>query len=62
MKDKVFVGGLDYQLTDDDFQRHFQEYGKVKEAQIVRDPLTGSSRGFGFVTYDDTNVARRLIE
>jgi len=28
----------------------------------VRDPLTGSSRGFGFITYEDQNVARHLIE
>jgi len=51
VRDKVFVGGLDYALTDSDFAAHFEQFGKVKEAQIVRDPVTGSSRGFGFVTY-----------
>lgn len=60
-KDKVFVGGLDYQLTDDQFVAHFEEFGKVKEAQIVRDPVTNASRGFGFVTFINENVARRLI-
>ena len=33
----------------------------MKDAQIVRDPTSGQSRGFGFVTYVDANVAQRLI-
>ena len=37
--DKVFVGGLDYALTDKEFIQHFEKFGKVKEAQIVRDPV-----------------------
>jgi RNA recognition motif-containing protein len=53
---------LDYQLSDEDFARHFLEWGKVKEAQIVRDPLNGSSRGFGFITFEDSAIARHLIE
>lgn len=61
MREKVFVGGLDYSLTDEDFQEHFEKFGRVKEAQIVRDPVSGSSRGFGFVTYIEENVARHLI-
>lgn len=57
MRDKVFVGGLDYALTDQDFMGHFEQFGTVKDAQIVRDPTSGQSRGFGFVTYIDANVA-----
>lgn len=60
-KDKVFVGGIDYTLNEDDFRRHFSQYGEVKDVQIVRDVVTGASRGFGFVTFYDENVARRLI-
>lgn len=57
----MFVGGLDYALTDEEFVGHFQQFGTVKEAQIVRDPVTGNSRGFGFVTYTDESIARHLI-
>ena len=49
---KVFVGGLDYGLTEDDFRRHFEtKFGPVKAAQIVRDANSGQSKGFGFVTF-----------
>eukprot|EP00347_Sterkiella_histriomuscorum_P000067 403377312 len=61
VRDKVFVGGLDYQLTDEAFRAHFQQYGEVKDAQIVREPTTGASRGFGFITYFDDRVSKRLI-
>ena len=27
----------------------------------MRDPISGQSRGFGFVTYLDVNVAQKLI-
>jgi RNA recognition motif-containing protein len=61
VKDKVFVGGLEYSLSDEDFRKHFEQYGSVKEAQIVRDPMTGKSKGFGFVTYHKDSIAKKLI-
>jgi RNA recognition motif-containing protein len=44
-------------LTDEDLNRFFTEYGMVKEVQIVREPNTNASRGFGFVTFEDESVA-----
>ena len=61
IRDKVFVGGLDYNLSDQCFRRHFEQYGEIKESQIIRDPLTKSSRGFGFVRYFDEQIAQKLI-
>jgi len=61
VRDKVFVGGLDYSLTEALFHRHFSQFGEIVECQIIRDPLTKSSRGFGFVRYKDPEVARYLI-
>ena len=61
VKDKVFIGGLDYNLSDEDFRKHFESYGPVKDAQIVRDPTTGKSKGFGFVTYYKDTIVKKLI-
>lgn len=38
-------------MTDEQFIGHFEEFGKIKDAQIVRDPVTNASRGFGFVAF-----------
>ena len=60
---KVFVGGLDYGLTEDDFRKHFEtKFGPVKAAQIVRDANSGQSKGFGFVTFQQETTAKKLIQ
>jgi RNA recognition motif-containing protein len=59
---KVFVGGLDYGLTEDEFRKHFEsKFGPVKAAQIVKDANTGQSKGFGFVTFQSEAIAKKLI-
>ncbi len=55
------MGGLDYQLQEEEFARHFARFGPVRECQIVRDPNTNASRGFGFVTFHEEAVAQDLI-
>jgi heterogeneous nuclear ribonucleoprotein A1/A3 len=57
----VFVGGLDYHLAEEELSRFFSEYGLVKDVQIVKDPSTNASRGFGFVTFEEESVAQHLI-
>eukprot|EP00965_Chrysotila_dentata_P239480 6203130-Pleurochrysis_carterae.AAC.3 len=60
---KLFLGGLSYDSTEETIVNYFAEkYGadKVSEAQVVRDRLTSQSRGFGFVTFTDEEVARQV--
>lgn len=61
-KSKVFVGGLDFNLTSDELKDHFQKsFGDVQDAIILKDIYTGKSRGFGFVTFKEEAVAQKLI-
>jgi len=47
---KLFVGGLSWQTTEDGLQRYLGTLGlEVERVLIMRDKLTGRSRGFGFV-------------
>ena len=39
-------------LCSQELEHKFDEFGKVKEARVVRNPATGESRGFGFVALD----------
>ena len=48
-------------MTDSDLKQYFSKYGEVKEYQIIRDPVSKSSRGFGFVRFYDESVAKDLI-
>ena len=60
-RSKIFVGGLDFKLTVEELKQHFQQYGEVVDACILKDVYTGQSRGFGFVTIKDEDVAQNLI-
>eukprot|EP00210_Caulerpa_lentillifera_P005635 g5388.t1 len=58
---KVFVGGLSWETNDQKLRMYFENYGNVTEAFVNYDRNTGRPRGFGFVVFDDPNVADRVV-
>lgn len=60
-RSKIFVGGLDFKLTNEDLKQHFLQFGPIESAVILKDINTGQSRGFGFVTFVDESVADNLV-
>ncbi|KAI3761282.1 hypothetical protein L1987_51694 [Smallanthus sonchifolius] len=59
---KVFVGGLAWATDDMSLREAFSTYGEVHEARVIMDRETGRSRGFGFVTFADTEAASAAIQ
>jgi RNA recognition motif-containing protein len=45
----IYVGNLAYQVTQEDLEQAFAEYGTVKRVQLPTDRETGRFRGFAFV-------------
>jgi transformer-2 protein len=45
----LFVTGISPSLSEEEVTRLFQKYGDVEKCQIMRDPHSKESRGFGFV-------------
>jgi RNA recognition motif-containing protein len=45
----IYVGNLPYEVTQEDLNATFAEYGSVKRVQLPTDRETGRIRGFGFV-------------
>lgn len=58
---RLFVGSLSFDTTSESLREAFEEFGKVIEAVVVTDRDTGKSRGFGFVTLEDSKDAKRAI-
>ena len=52
---KIFVGGLSWDTDDAGLKNAFTSYGNVEEAKVITDRMTGRSRGFGFVTFDNAD-------
>lgn len=48
---KMFIGGLSLNTSKESLKEHFEAYGEIVDAVVMRDPGTKRSRGFGFVTY-----------
>lgn len=46
---KLFVGGLQFQTTENDLLYYFEKFGKVENTIVMRDRQTQRGRGFGFV-------------
>ena len=57
MGKKLFVGSLEWGVTDEDLQQHFAQYGNVEDAIVIKDKLSGRSKGFGFVSYSSDEEA-----
>lgn len=57
---KMFVGGIHPKVEDEELSKYFQQFGTVKSIQIMRDKTNGKSRGFGFVTFNDIETARKV--
>ncbi|EKX38457.1 hypothetical protein GUITHDRAFT_48511, partial [Guillardia theta CCMP2712] len=56
----IYVGGLDYRLTEGDVITIFSQYGEPVDVHLPRDKKTGKSHGFAFLAYEDqrsTNLA-----
>ena len=62
MSNKIFVGNLDFKVTENDLQDAFAAYGTVVEANLVTDRATGRPRGFAFVTMSTPEEAQKAIE
>lgn len=61
MSNKVFVGGLSWNTTDQGLHDAFKPFGEIVEAKVITDRDTGRSRGFGFVTFQDPNSAKESV-
>lgn len=58
---KVFVGGLSWNITDEDLKAEFAKVAEVKSAKVVLDQQTGRSRGFGFVEFHEDEDLQKVI-
>jgi len=57
MSTKLYVGNLDFKVTDDQLKEHFGQAGEVVGAEVVVKPM-----GFGFVEMKTLADAKAAIE
>lgn len=57
----IFVASLNFKTRREDLQKAFEAYGQVMSAKIVKDRVTGRSKGFGFVEMPNDEEALKAI-
>lgn len=62
MANRLYVGGLPYESTEDQIRDAFAQAGTVVSANVIMDRMTGRSKGFGFVEMSTNEEAQAAID
>jgi len=62
MAKKLYVGGLNYNTTEEGLKEYFAQAGAIISVTIIKDKMTGRSKGFGFVEMENDEEAMKAIE
>jgi cold-inducible RNA-binding protein len=57
----LYVGNLSYRLTEDELRQAFEQFGQVASCTIIKDKVTGESKGFGFLEMAERSEAEAAI-
>jgi len=58
---KLYVGNLPFSADEETLKKFFEGY-ELSEVTIIKDKFSGRSKGFGFVTIDDDEAAKKAME
>ncbi|CAG8464282.1 2915_t:CDS:2 [Paraglomus brasilianum] len=59
--EKIFVGGIAPDVSEDEFKDYFSQFGNVIDATLMVDRDTGRPRGFGFITFDSSEPVEKAM-
>ncbi len=62
MTNKLYIGSLSFDTTEDTLKDLFSQAGTVDSVTIILDKFSGRSRGFGFVEMSSKEEAKKAIE
>ena len=58
---KLYVGNLPFSIDQEGLKKLFESYGEIEEATVITDKFSGRSKGFGFVTFKNSEAAKKAI-
>lgn len=59
---RIYVGSLHYNITEAMLRGIFEPFGTIESINLLKDPDSGLSRGYGFITFTKSDDAKRAIE
>lgn len=61
MSNKIYVGNLSFNATEESLKAEFENFGTVESCKIITDRETGRSKGFAFVEMSSSDEASDAI-
>ncbi|XP_067930357.1 heterogeneous nuclear ribonucleoprotein 87F-like isoform X2 [Watersipora subatra] len=58
---KIFLGGLRDQITEDDLNQYFSQFGAVERVETFTDKETNKRKGFCFITFQDFDSVDKCV-
>ena len=62
MKRRLFVANFPFSYVEETLRGVFSIFGVVEEVIIIREKLTGKSKGFAYIQMQDDNAAQVAIQ
>ncbi|KAK4336758.1 hypothetical protein RND71_044221 [Anisodus tanguticus] len=59
---RLYVGSLHFNITEDMLKGIFEPFGTIQKIELMRDPETFRSKGYGFVTFYEPDEAKKALE
>nr|CAD2157363.1 unnamed protein product [Meloidogyne enterolobii] len=59
---RIFIGNLASELEEFTIYKYCSAYGEIVKCQIMKEPKTDKSRGFGFITYAQTSSSEAILD
>lgn len=59
--EQLYVGNLSYQVNGFHLKEFFSQYGEVQNVRLIKNPRTGRSKGFAFVTFASVKDAKKAL-
>lgn len=57
----IYVGNIPYNLEQSCLENLFAQYGAIKDVSVIKDHKTGQLKGFGFITFGDSDTAKMAL-
>jgi len=58
----MYVSNLGFHVQDEELKQLFAAFGEVTSARVIKDKLTGRSRGFAFVEMTSEDEAQTAMK
>jgi len=59
---KLYVGSLHFNITEEMLRGIFEPFGKIQSIQLIMDQDTNRSKGYGFITFNEAEDAKKALE